>query len=82
MTDAQILEAMRNQQEAQYMIDTTHTDNYEECLKYVQKDARIEIKFLAYLAKEVSEKYGYDLRTIIDEMIYPEIEAEVYNENR
>ena len=83
MSDAQILEAMQEVKLNMYLDEySKENDNYEECLSEVAKEAKCCVKFLVKLAHDTHSKYGYDVRTILDEMIYSEIEAEAFNENK
>lgn len=75
MGDAQILEAMRNQQEEIY---TQAYDMYDECLEKISKDAEQYLKSIASIIEHYANEYGFDKRTILDEMVLPTLEAKIF----
>ena len=76
MTDAEIIERMRDKELDKYLLDTSVSDNYDKCQKEVDKKLDYFYKKVKELCQEMAHKYEIDNNTILMEMVMPSLESE------
>ena len=76
MTDAEIIEKMRDKELDKYLLDTSVPDNYDACQKEVDKKLEYFYKKVRELCDEMAHKYDIDHNTILMEMVIPSLESE------
>ena len=76
MTDAEIIERIRDKELDKYLLDTSVSDNYDKCAMEVDKRLEYFYKKVKELCQEMAHKYEIDHNTILMEMVTPSLESE------
>ena len=76
MTDAEIIEKMRERELDKYFLDISVPDNYDACQKEVDKKLEYFYKKVKELCQEMAHKYEINHNTILIEIVMPSLESE------